>query len=107
MTKLKKLLKEKKEALDVLDKIQDSIRVLESKTKVECTSNNYGDGCGKKHQVRKLQYIKTYWYSLDDWNEGEGNFICPACGHRNRLYDREEIQDLKYLFDSIIDEYGD
>lgn len=34
-------------------------------------------------------------------------FICPKCGHRNRLYNRQDINFLKYKFKSILNEYKD
>ncbi len=111
MKKIDKLRKEEQKQLEVLELIRTEIKLLKSKTKVECTNNKHGEGCGKKHEIRKLQYISTHWYTRptgcsdgDYWTEGEGNFICPKCGHRNRLYDREEIEDLKDLFESIINE---
>jgi len=114
MRKIEKLQKDKLPLLKALNLIDEEIKLLKSKTKVECTSNKYGKGCGKKHEIRKLQYIKTHWYEQPYscnggavWHEGEGNFICPKCEHVNRLYGREEIEDLKYLFELIIDEHKD
>ena len=41
----------------------------------------------------------------DYWLQGEGNFICPECSLRNRLYNRPEIERLSFLFKSIINEH--
>ncbi len=82
---------------------------------VTCTTNvaYKGDGCGKKSQIRNLVYIQTHYYVSpyscsggDYWNEGEGQFDCPKCGYRNRLYDRPEIMDLDRYFEGIENEYG-
>lgn len=79
-----------------------------SKTLVACESSVLGRGCGEQHMIKDLIYIQTHYYiapygcsSGDYWLPGEGNFICPTCGNRNRLYDRKEIQTLKHLFKSI------
>ena len=82
------------------------------KTLVKCSPNNFGKGCGQALEIGELEYIQTHWYTSphgcsggDYWNQGEGQFICPHCGHCNRLYDRPEIEDLKHLFKSVIDTY--
>lgn len=113
MKKIDLLRKKRENVVEVLQLIDNEISTLQSKTKVECTDNfQYGSGCGKKTEIRNLEYIQTHWYTRpfsctegDYWNEGEGNFICPKCNHRNRLYNREEIQDLKELFMSVKDIY--
>jgi hypothetical protein len=67
-------------------------------------------GCGKKTQVGKLAYIQTQWYTTpygcmggDYWNDGEGQFICPKCYHLNRLYNRKDVQKLKYSFKEVVE----
>jgi len=87
---------------------------LLSHTPVSCTPNNHGRGCGESFEVRDLVYIQTHWYERphgcsggDTWHQGEGNFICPKCGHRNRLYDRPEIAALKLHFNSVKNEHED
>lgn len=112
MKKIDKLRAERDVQASILREIEDRIEVLESKTQITCIGNKYGDGCGKKTEVRKLVYIQTHWYESpwgctggDDWHRGEGNFDCPKCGHRNRLYNRQELEELKYLFKSIVEEY--
>lgn len=81
-------------------------------TLVKCTSNNHGKGCGQALEIGELEYIQTHWYTPphgcsggDYWNLGEGQFVCPHCGHLNRLYDRPEIEGLKRLFKSVVDQY--
>lgn len=86
----------------------------EGHIKVRCLSNHrFGQGCGKSTKIRDLAYIRTHLYippsgcsSGDYYREDEGQFICPHCGHRNRLYDRPDYQQLKNSFGSIVDDYG-
>jgi transcription initiation factor IIE alpha subunit len=59
-----------------------------------------------------LTYIQTHFYVSpwgctggDFWKQGEGQFDCPKCGYKNRLYDRKEFQELKHYFKDIIDEH--
>lgn len=84
------------------------------RTLVTCTRNCYGDGCGAKTQIGKLIYIQTRWHvppsgctEGDYWLDSEGQFDCPKCGHRNRLYDRKDIEALKYQFKGIVDTYDE
>lgn len=79
-------------------------------TLVKCGPNNYGKGCGQALEIGELEYIQTHWYTSpsgcsggDYWNQGEGQFLCPHCGHRNRLYNKPEIEKLKRLFKSVVD----
>jgi len=79
---------------------------------VTCTSTFQGKGCGKKSQIKNLTFIQTHYYVRpyscdggDYWKAEEGQFDCPKCGHRNRLYDRPEITELKQYFGKIHDEY--
>ncbi len=104
--------KEKARLSKLLSEVNKKLTEYDSKTLVQCTNNNNGKGCGMGHEIRNLDYIQTHWYESpygctggDMWHQGEGNFICPHCEHRNRLYDRKEIEDLKYLFNSILDEH--
>lgn len=87
--------------VQLVDKLNNS----KGRTLVECTNNMYGGGCGKKMQIRTLTHIQTWWYvhphgctGGDYWSMDEGQFDCAHCGHRNRLYDRKEIQDIKQHF---------
>lgn len=84
------------------------------RTLVTCTSNCYGPGCGVRMQVGKLVYIQTKWHvppsgcsAGDYWLNSEGQFDCPNCGHRNRLYERKDIEALKYHFKGIVDSYDE
>ena len=89
--------------------LQVHLNTSVSRTLVACTGNCYGKGCGKKSQIGKLIYIATYWYIQpyscsegDYWQEGEGQFDCPHCGHRNRLYEQPDIQALKHRFAKVV-----
>ncbi len=73
-----------------------------------CTSAFRDIGCGKKFQIHTLVYIQTHNYVSpygctggDYWKQGEGQFECPECGARNRLYNRPEIMELSQYFKSI------
>lgn len=95
-----------------LDKIDEQITERLKKTLVQCTDNNHGKGCGMGMDIGQLEYIQTHWYTRpsgcmdgDYWNPGDGEFICPHCTHRNRLYDRPEIEKLRHLFKNVKDEY--
>ncbi len=79
---------------------------------VTCTDNCYGKGCGKKFQIHNLVYIQIHFYISaygctggDYWKPSEGQFDCPNCDHRNRLYDRKHIEELRPYFSSIEDEH--
>ena len=98
--------------LEVVETKRQALRAAQAealgKKFVTCTNNCYGKGCGKRTQIRNLIYIQTHWYTAphgcnggDYWNAGEGQFDCPKCGHRNRLYDRPEIMELDLYFESI------
>jgi hypothetical protein len=105
-TKLASLQKEVEETKNLLT--EEKKKIL-----IECIGGTpYGKGCGRKIQVKNLVYIQTHWYTPphgctggDYWNKGEGRFICPHCGIKNRLYNRKEIESLKDLFKNVEDEY--
>ena len=74
-------------------------------------------GCGAQFPVNQLTYIQTHWYAPpsawpsgcnggDHWYQGEGQFICPACDHKNRLYERPKVAALKEFFAKVEDTYG-
>jgi hypothetical protein len=51
--------------------------------------------CGKRTKVKNLTFIQTHWYEEpwgctggDNWNPGEGKYICPKCGQENRLIEK-------------------
>lgn len=69
-------------------------------------------GCGAELRVGALVYLQTHWYvepfsctGGDYWNAGEGQFICPKCGAKNRLYERPEVEKLKRYFKAVEDKY--
>lgn len=81
-----------------------------SRTLVTCENGNRG--CGAKLPIGDLTFIQTLWYERpsgcadgDRWHNGEGQFDCPKCGLRNKLYDRKEIEALKYRFKNIVEEH--
>jgi len=109
METFEQLNKKRDEILTQLKNIDKQIEDKQKRTIVQCTNNNFGHGCGMAFTIADLEYIQTHHYEHphgcfegDTWHEGEGNFICPSCGHRNRLYNRPE---LKYLFGKISKEY--
>jgi hypothetical protein len=79
---------------------------------VTCTNNCWGEGCGKKTQIRSLVFIQTHYYVTphgcnggDYWVDAEGQFDCLKCGHRNRLHNRPYIAELRPYFASIRNEH--
>lgn len=102
-TKISKLEKE-------LDKLRELKKEKDARKMVTCGR------CKKKSQIRKVTYIQTYWYVKpysctggDYWCMGEGQFICPKCGVRNRLLSDEAKKWVNYkkLFAKIEDDYKD
>lgn len=91
-------------------------RLLHEDAKVVCigwTLDFKRNGCGAELNVSDLVYIQTHWYTPpsgctggDYWNVGEGQFVCPQCGARNRLYERPEVEKLKRYFKSVEDKHG-
>jgi hypothetical protein len=80
-----------------------------SHTRIECTKNNYGVGCGVSHQIKDLDYISYRFYVApsgctdgDYWltSKDDAYFYCPTCGHKNRMYDRKQYMELKDQFKS-------
>ena len=66
--------------------------------------------CDRKSRVNKLTYIQTYWYvqphgctAGDYWNMGEGQYECPKCEFLNRLYDRDDVVNLKASFKEVVE----
>lgn len=115
MAILEDLERERSNLKSSLDEVADQIDDLKAKTVIQCEDNvAYGKGCGQKFFIKNLQYIQTHWYETpsgctggDIWHEGEGQFVCPCCGHINRLYHRPGFQNLKHLFKSVIDRHED
>ena len=104
---------------DALDKavFKNTLKInaKRAKTVVKCETNMaHGHGCAAKFFIKDITYIQTHWYEKphgctggDMWHQGEGQFICPCCGLRNRLYNRESFVALKGLFKNVIDEHKD
>lgn len=83
-------------------------------TVIKCLGWTVGakDGCGASLRVSDLTYLQTHWYTEpysctggDYWNQGEGQFICPKCGAKNRLYERSEVEKLKKYFKAVENKY--
>ena len=97
--------------------IQNTLAINEklAKTVIQCESNAaYGKGCGNKFFIKNITFLQTHWYETpsgctggDTWHGGEGQWECPCCGHRNRLYKKHEIEELKNLFKHIIKVYSE
>jgi hypothetical protein len=109
---LSEINKKRAELKTKLDELEKEAAKKTSKFAVICESNNYGNGCGYGFYIQDLEYVQTHWYESphgctggDNWHKGEGQFICPKCGHRNRLINRQDVEDLKYKFRSIKNEY--
>ncbi len=71
-----------------------------------------GKGCGTELRPCDVVYIRTHWYESphgctggDTWHEGEGQFDCPKCGKRSRLYDDPRFNQKPALFKSAVDEH--
>lgn len=104
-----------KQALAEIAFVKETLRVAETQlnsvlgeTKIQCVQNNYGEGCNRWHQVNALTYIQTHYYippsgctGGDYWNNGEGQWYCPKCNHRNRLHNMSEVQKIKKSFKNI------
>lgn len=115
MPTLTQLLLERKALDKAVIRSTLEINAKKAKTVIQCESNPaYGKGCGAKFFVKDITYIQTHWYETpsgciggDMWHQGEGQFECPQCGHRNRLYNRKSFEILKGLFKHVIDEHKD
>jgi hypothetical protein len=94
-----------------LDVLYDHRAKALSRITVECTNNIHGEGCGKRTQIGKLEYIQLWYYvpprgcTEGDYHvPSDGEFICIKCGHKNRLWNRPKIMELKRYFKSIVEE---
>jgi rubredoxin len=97
-----------------LAEAQVRLKEVQSRTPIECVGSLKGskNGCHKKVPAKELIYLQTHWYTRphgctggDYWNQGEGQFKCPNCGVINRLYDRKDVEALRYVFKEIKDTY--
>ncbi|KWU23367.1 hypothetical protein [Burkholderia cenocepacia] len=101
------------EARAHLARLDSQRATLLARTPVKCTHNFiYGQGCGATFEIGKLEYRQVHRYESphgcsggDIWHPTEGNFICPSCGHRNRLYDRKAVDGLRAHFKNIVNDY--
>ena len=110
-------LEQKKADLEFeLQTIREKIKEVQSHTLVKCETNfaYRGEGCGMASEIGDLTYIQTHFYihphgctGGDYWKCGEGQFDCPHCGYRNRLYNREDIQELRLCFKNTEDSHED
>lgn len=72
-----------------------AIKEQEERTLLRCGSfftSPSNSGCKGLFAVKDCEYVQTYWYTDphgcsggDYWSPGEGQWICPGCGTRNRL----------------------
>lgn len=97
------------EAIAILEQRATAEKSAKAETIVQCTTQvATGKGCKAWHAIKDLTYIQTHWYTEphsctgdDYWNEGEGQWICPTCGHRNRLYATPEVEAMKWRFAGV------
>lgn len=100
-------------ATAVLEANKAAIETQKRGTLVKCTSQiATGKGCGALHEIGKLTYFQTHWYVSphgcsggDYWKRGEGQWLCPGCGHRNRLHRSPEIEKMKRYFAEVVDDH--
>lgn len=108
-----KAVEEVKNAKETLKSAQENSDKIIKNSIVICTSQiATGKGCGAHLHIADLTYIQTHFYIAphsctegDYWKQGEGAFICPACGHRNRLYDSPAVEALKRYFKDYKEEH--
>lgn len=91
--------------------LTNKLRALQGETEVQCLDDSFGKGCGRETKINQVEYIQTMYYVMpfgcnggDYYRPGEGRFVCPHCGHINRLYDRQEIEALRMSFKAIREE---
>jgi hypothetical protein len=90
----------KQDLQDQLNLVYKAINDKLSHTLVRCGNID----CLRGWEIRELTYIDQqtheeecgYGGSYRTWHEGQ--WICPKCQCRNRLYDKPEIEKLSHLF---------
>lgn len=100
---LSHLLKRRKQLDAMIFRLEQRIKAAKKLIEIDCVF------CKTLHKIGELTYIQTHWYTPprgctegDYWNEGEGEFKCPACGQLNRMtYRKPEFEKLKYSFKDI------
>lgn len=99
---LKKLREQKQKLEDQIKSVDAAIAETLAETVIRCGNTN----CLTLYKIRELDYIDEQTYedelgyggSYRVWHEGQ--WICPKCNYRNRLYKQPEINNLKHLFKS-------
>jgi len=115
----RELLKAKLELMEAhiarVEKLRAEL-ALDRHNLMACTETTCsGEGCGTVFEIGALVYMQTHWYvepygctDGDYWNPGEGQWVCPECGHRNRLISElEHLSNFKRFFKAIKDVYDD
>lgn len=109
----KAIVSEAQDALIEATAYLDSVR---RQALIKCCS------CHSEHPIAEQEYVQTNWYvspyscnGRDYWKSGKANWICPACGFRNRFdavkdkgyldFYRPDIVALKHMFKSVLDCY--
>lgn len=96
-----------------LAKLKKKERKLQKKlTKIQMEELIQCQNCGSEFAVKVLTYIQTHWYvepysctGGDYWEPGEGQWDCPCCDARNRLYNQPEVMALKPYFKEVVKVY--
>lgn len=116
----KEAIRKLNEATKAFNTAYKELEEVKSRKKVKCLGWNKhafatkapSGGCGTQLSVKKLTYIQTHWWDDDTGSpaggfhrEGEGQFICPKCGKKNRLYERPDVVALKKFFKEVVDQY--
>ncbi|MEW6121280.1 MAG: hypothetical protein AB1698_01605 [Pseudomonadota bacterium] len=103
------------EAKKTLKKRDEALEAQRKGTLLKCTTQfATGRGCGKLSEVRGLTYTQSHRYISpygctggDYWVPKEGSWLCPECGHRNRLYRSPDIVKMKQSFKCVEDTYDE
>jgi hypothetical protein len=91
--------------------LREDIKLKQGLTIALCRNKN----CRHGHEIRTLTYIQTHYYIAphgctggDYWSPDEhGEWDCPDCKSRNRVYFQQELSKLKYSFAGIKEEHKD
>lgn len=94
------------QARHVVEELKHAQAHVWRNSRLQCLHNyTYGAGCGTIHRIKDLTLIQTHYSRRDggevEWFAGEGRFVCPTCGHMNRLHDRAEVLAYASEFKSI------
>ena len=97
----------------IIAKYEEAVEKVNQGALIKCVSQSDTDkGCGEIFPIADVTYIQTYWNTTSIfpggyWYKGEGNCICPKCGHRIRFYKSSAIENLKKYFKCVKDEHKD